>query len=158
MEEHVGQIWHRLITRAAATHHRRATVYLDEVKQMVGVLFHALGGDGGLRVENAPATAHAIRWRYGCIRNRHIRRTVARAQTRRPPPHQPTRKPIYEGRYGVEDTRMAIIAARRAGLQPFCVTIDERAEDYLPHLFGSAGFVLIRKPTELPRRLPQLYA
>ena len=54
--------------------------------------------------------------------------------------------------------RMAIIAARRAGLQPFCVTIDERAEDYLPHLFGSAGFVLIRKPAELPRRLPQLYA
>lgn len=64
----------------------------------------------------------------------------------------------YEGRYGVEDTRMALREARQAGLQPFCVTIDERAGDYLPHLFGSDGYVVIRKPTELPRELPQLYA
>ncbi len=64
----------------------------------------------------------------------------------------------YEGRYGAEDTRMAIIEARRQGLQPFCVTIDDEAADYLPHLFGNAGFVLIRRPAELPRRLPLLYA
>jgi len=64
----------------------------------------------------------------------------------------------YEGRYGAEDTRNAILEARQAGLQPFCVTIDEQAEDYLPHLFGSDGFVLIRRPTELPKQLPLLYA
>lgn len=64
----------------------------------------------------------------------------------------------YEARYGVEDTRMAVREARRQGLQPFCVTIDREAEDYLPHLFGSQGFVVIRTPEELPRRLPQLYA
>jgi nitric oxide reductase NorD protein len=64
----------------------------------------------------------------------------------------------YGGRYGVEDTRMAILEARRAGLQPFCVTIDEHAGDYLPHLFGSGSFVVIRKPEELPRELPLLYA
>jgi nitric oxide reductase NorD protein len=64
----------------------------------------------------------------------------------------------YEGRYGVEDTRMAILQARRQGLRPFCVTIDDRAEDYLPHLFGSEGYVVIRRPQELPRRLPALYA
>lgn len=64
----------------------------------------------------------------------------------------------YEGRYGVEDTRMALIEARRQGVQPFCVTIDEQAGDYLPHLFGSDGYVVIRKPSELPRELPLLYA
>ncbi|MFA9460824.1 nitric oxide reductase activation protein NorD [Thiohalorhabdus methylotrophus] len=64
----------------------------------------------------------------------------------------------YEGRYGVEDTRMAVREARRMGLQPFCVTIDRDAEDYLPHLFGSRGYVVIRTPEELPRRLPHLYA
>jgi nitric oxide reductase NorD protein len=64
----------------------------------------------------------------------------------------------YEGRYGVEDTRMAIIEARRLGLQPFCVTIDRQAGDYLPHLFGNDSFVVIRKPAELPRQLPLLYA
>ncbi len=64
----------------------------------------------------------------------------------------------YEGRYGIEDTRMAILEARRRGLQPFCVTIDEKAGDYLPHLFGTGHFVVIRKPSELPRELPMLYA
>ena len=63
----------------------------------------------------------------------------------------------YEGRYGIEDTRHAIHEARQRGLQPFCVTIDQRAGDYLPHLFGSNSYILIRKPTELPQRLPLLY-
>lgn len=64
----------------------------------------------------------------------------------------------YEGRFGIEDTRHAIAAARRLGLTPFCVTIDERGNDYLPHLFGSGGYVVIRRPAELPSRLPLLYA
>ena len=64
----------------------------------------------------------------------------------------------YEGRYGVEDTCMAVREARRQGLRPFCVTIDDRGGDYLPYLFGSDGYILIRRPAELPRRLPMLYA
>lgn len=64
----------------------------------------------------------------------------------------------YEGRYGIEDTRMAVHEARQAGLQPFCVTIDEQAGDYLPHLFGSDGYVVIRRAAELPKELPLLYA
>ncbi|MCB1776171.1 MAG: VWA domain-containing protein [Candidatus Competibacteraceae bacterium] len=63
----------------------------------------------------------------------------------------------YEGRYGIEDTRMALIEARRAGLYPFCVTIDQEADDYLPYLFGKDGFVLIRHPEDLPRQLLLLY-
>lgn len=65
---------------------------------------------------------------------------------------------VYEGRYGVEDTRMAVREAKRAGLRPFCVTIDEKAEEYLPHLFGAGNYVVIRNVAELPRKLPQLYA
>ncbi len=63
----------------------------------------------------------------------------------------------YEGRYGIEDTRQAVLEAERQGLQPFCVTVDERAEDYLPYLFGSRSWVLIRDASELPRKLPLLY-
>lgn len=37
---------------------------------------------------------------------------------------------LYEGRYGIEDTRMAIIEAKRRGLQPFCVTIDREGPSY----------------------------
>ncbi len=64
----------------------------------------------------------------------------------------------YDGRYGIEDTRMSLIEARNAGLKPFCVTIDKEGEGYLPHLFGPAGFTVIRKPEDLPARLPMLYA
>ena len=64
---------------------------------------------------------------------------------------------IYDSRYGIEDTRMAVHEARRLGLTPFCVTIDREAGAYLPYLFGPAGFCVIRKPEELPRRLPLLY-
>ncbi len=64
----------------------------------------------------------------------------------------------YEGRYGIEDTRMAIIEARRLGLTPFCVTIDEKAGDYLPHLFGATGYVVVHDAAMLPRVLPSLYA
>lgn len=63
----------------------------------------------------------------------------------------------YEGRYGIEDTRMALLEARREGLHPFCVTIDQEADDYLPYLFGKDSFVLIRHPEDLPRQLLLLY-
>jgi len=63
----------------------------------------------------------------------------------------------YEGRYGIEDTRQAILEAEKKGLQPFCVTIDEKAEDYLPYLFGKNAYMLIKNAQQLPAKLPQLY-
>jgi nitric oxide reductase NorD protein len=65
---------------------------------------------------------------------------------------------LYEGRYGIEDTRMAIRDAHAQGIRPFCVTIDKEAASYLPHVFGANGFTLVRKPEELAIRLPMLYA
>jgi nitric oxide reductase NorD protein len=64
----------------------------------------------------------------------------------------------YEGRYGIEDTRVALHEARQQGLRPFCVTIDNEANEYLPHLFGVGGFAVIRKSEDLPKELPLLYA
>ena len=65
---------------------------------------------------------------------------------------------VYEGRYGLEDTRQAVREARQAGLTPFCVTIDADAHDYLPHLFGSQGYALVHRPQDLVRRLAAAYA
>ena len=64
----------------------------------------------------------------------------------------------YEGRYGIEDTRMSLNAARQEGVRPFCVTIDKEGQGYLPHLFGPSGYTILRNPAELPARLPGLYA
>lgn len=65
---------------------------------------------------------------------------------------------IYEGRYGIEDTRHAIHEAFEKGIRVFCVTIDEKANDYLPHIFGSQNYCLIRRAAELPLKLPALYS
>lgn len=71
---------------------------------------------------------------------------------------KPTDIDAYEGRYAIEDTRMSLIEARRAGIRPFCLTIDREGADYLPHLFGPGGFLVLRHPEELARRLPLLYS
>lgn len=64
----------------------------------------------------------------------------------------------YEGRYGIEDTRHAVKAAQRKGIIPFCVTIDNRANEYLPYLFGPQNYMVVHNAKQLPARLPQLYA
>jgi nitric oxide reductase NorD protein len=63
----------------------------------------------------------------------------------------------YEGRFGIEDTHQAIVEAKRLGIKPFCITVDQQAEDYLPYLFGSRGYTVILRPAQLPVRLTQLY-
>lgn len=65
---------------------------------------------------------------------------------------------VYEGRYGLEDTRHALQEARAAGCTPFAVTIDRDAHDYLPLLFGQQGYALVHQPRDLPRRLASVYA
>lgn len=49
----------------------------------------------------------------------------------------------YEGRYGIEDTRRAILEARKAGLSIFGIMIDCKAQDYFPYLFGKGGYVIV---------------
>lgn len=63
----------------------------------------------------------------------------------------------YEGRYGIEDTRMSLIEAKKRGMRIFCVTIDQEANGYMPHIFGKNNFIVIRNPSELPTRLALLY-
>ena len=70
---------------------------------------------------------------------------------------QPNDLDRYEGRYGIEDTRMALIEAQQQGIHPFCVTIDDKANDYLPYIFGKSSYVFVRNANELPYKLPKLY-
>ncbi len=63
----------------------------------------------------------------------------------------------YEGRYGIEDTRMSLIEARKHGIHVFCVTIDQEAHEYMPYIFGKNNFTVIRNLADLPARLTLLY-
>ncbi|SDI44306.1 nitric oxide reductase activation protein NorD [Aliiruegeria lutimaris] len=63
----------------------------------------------------------------------------------------------YEGRHGIEDTRMAVREARRAGQSVFGVTVDRTAKSWFPRLFGQGGFEVVPDPDKLTQALPQIY-
>jgi len=63
----------------------------------------------------------------------------------------------YEGRYGIEDTRQAVLEARRLGLSLFGITIDREAKDYFPYLFSRGGHAIINRPERLIEIVPALY-
>jgi len=56
----------------------------------------------------------------------------------------------YEGRYGAEDMRQAVIEAKLQGIFPFCLTIDRHAASYLPRVFGANQYALLAEPERLP--------
>jgi nitric oxide reductase NorD protein len=63
----------------------------------------------------------------------------------------------YEGRYGVEDTRKAVLEARGKGLSVFAVTVDRRAESYVPFIFGRGGYAMVGHLGRLPEALAGIY-
>ena len=63
----------------------------------------------------------------------------------------------YRGEYGIEDTRQALLEARRSGIHPFCITIDREASAYLPHMYGAVNYTVVADVARLPTKLAELY-
>jgi nitric oxide reductase NorD protein len=63
----------------------------------------------------------------------------------------------YRGEYGIEDTRKALIEARCAGIHPFCVTIDEHGQDYLPPVYGAVNYAVLDEAAKLPLKVSDVY-
>lgn len=63
----------------------------------------------------------------------------------------------YEGRFAIEDTRMAVREARRQGLTVFGVTVGAEARQYFPVIFGRGGYAIVARPAALVTALPALY-
>ncbi|HUF28574.1 MAG TPA: VWA domain-containing protein [Gemmatimonadaceae bacterium] len=63
---------------------------------------------------------------------------------------------IYEGRYGVEDTRQAVVEARLQAVHPYCLTVDREAPSYLPRMFGPWSWAVLRRADTLPRALVEV--
>lgn len=63
----------------------------------------------------------------------------------------------YRSAYGIEDTRQALIEAKRTGVHPFCITIDKEGQEYLPHMYGAAQYVIIDEVRKLPLKVADIY-
>jgi nitric oxide reductase NorD protein len=63
----------------------------------------------------------------------------------------------YEGRHGLEDSRMAVREARRMGHAVHGVIIAPRGEGWFPRIFGRGGFSVVPHPERLTAALPEIY-
>jgi len=63
----------------------------------------------------------------------------------------------YRGEYGIEDTRRALIEAKRIGIHPFCITIDREGQDYLPHMYGPVNYTIVDAVEKLPYKVSDIY-
>jgi nitric oxide reductase NorD protein len=63
----------------------------------------------------------------------------------------------YAGSYDIEDTRKALMEASYLGIHPYCITIDDEAMEYLPHVFGHAHFTVISEVRKLPYKVSNIY-
>jgi len=59
--------------------------------------------------------------------------------------------------YGIQDTAMAFQEAARAGVTPFCITVDKAGHDYLKEICDASRYLVIDDITALPRELPKIY-
>lgn len=92
---------------------------------------------------------------------RHASATLARESADRPlliilSDGKPNDIDIYEGVYGVEDSRQAVAEARRQGIHVRCLTIDREAPRYAHRIFGALGFARLPRADRLPMALIEM--
>ena len=63
----------------------------------------------------------------------------------------------YEGRHGIEDSRAAVLEARRTGHAVYGITVDRNAKAWFPRIFGEGGYTLVSDPDKLTIALPRIY-
>lgn len=63
----------------------------------------------------------------------------------------------YEGRHGIEDSRMAVREARRKGHAVHGVVVDQKGQGWVQRIFGTDGFSIVPDPTKLTAALPEIY-
>ncbi len=63
----------------------------------------------------------------------------------------------YEGRHGIEDSRMAVQEARHAGHAVHGITVDRDGKSWFARIFGPGAFTLVPDPDRLTEALPRIY-
>jgi len=63
----------------------------------------------------------------------------------------------YRSQYGIEDTRRALIEAKRRSIHPFCITIDKEGREYLPHMYGAVNYTIVDAVERLPYKVSEIY-
>lgn len=63
----------------------------------------------------------------------------------------------YEGRHGIEDSRMAVREARRKGQAVHGVVVDAKGQAWFSRIFGTEGYSVVPDASKLTSALPEIY-
>ena len=63
----------------------------------------------------------------------------------------------YEPLYPESDTRMALREDKMKGVNPFCITVDTKGQEYMDFIFGNVNYIIIDDVNALPTKLTETY-
>ncbi|MHB9095308.1 MAG: VWA domain-containing protein [Eubacteriales bacterium] len=63
----------------------------------------------------------------------------------------------HEEYYAEADTRVALREAKMKGINPFCITVDNKTRDYLEYIYGNVSYIIIDDVNSLPTKLTEIY-
>ncbi|QGX98359.1 VWA domain-containing protein [Roseovarius faecimaris] len=133
---------------------RRQRVYVQQIKEFDTPM-------GALTERRLAALRPGFYTRLGAAIRHVSTRLEERSHTRRLllvlTDGKPNDLDHYEGRHGIEDTRMAIREARRRGQSVFGIAIDPKGQSWFPRLFGTGHYAVLSDPDKLTIALPQIY-
>lgn len=133
---------------------KRDRVFLQEVKSFVEPMSDATESRiAALKPGHYTRLGAAIRHTSHLLSNEARKRRLLLVIT----DGKPNDLDHYEGRHGIEDSRMAVMEARRAGHAVFGITVDRDGKSWFPRLFGQGAFALVPNPDTLTQALPQIY-
>ena len=58
--------------------------------------------------------------------------------------------------YGLHDTMMALLEAKKEGIRPFCITVDQSGNDYLRQMCDPSNYLVIKNIHTLPEIMPKV--
>jgi nitric oxide reductase NorD protein len=133
---------------------RRDRVYLGEVKAFGEPMGPAVAARiAGLRPGFYTRLGAAVRHVAAGLATRTRQRRLLLVIT----DGKPNDLDHYEGRHGIEDSRMAVREARRMGHAVHGVVVAHRGEVWFPRIFGRGGFSVVPHPERLTAALPDIY-
>ena len=70
---------------------------------------------------------------------------------------EPSDIDVHDPRYLMMDAKKACEGLMRHGIQPFCMSLDPRADKYVASIFGRRNYLVMDKIARLPEKLPLIY-
>jgi nitric oxide reductase NorD protein len=64
---------------------------------------------------------------------------------------------VYDSQYLSFDAKKAVEGLTRYGVQPFCMSLDPKADKYVSRIFGARNYLVVDRLSTLPEKLPLIY-